>query len=57
MIPQDNDAPPTIPALADDRPPTPATHLIWRIGGLLIGATVTVALLGELAKLLVGGDT
>lgn len=57
MIPDNQDAPPTIPDLGDDRPRTSASHLVWRLGGLLIGSFVAIALLGELVKLLVGGDT
>ena len=57
MIPEIHQDPPTIPNLTDDRPPTPASHLVWRLGGLVIGSFIAIALLGELVKLLVGAET
>lgn len=57
MNPQSNDDAPDVPNRADDSPRTPASHLAWRLGGLLIGSFVAIALLGELVKLVVGADS
>lgn len=57
MIPESNDTPPVIPALADDRPATSGSQLVVRLAGLLVGSFAVIALLGELVKLLVGADS